>query len=436
MKGIVQSISNIPYNEKAFTWIKLISIIGGTQLIVQIVGFASGIIVIRLLPAHEYGLYTLANTMLGTMLVLADGGISSGVLSQGGKVWKNKKELGIVLATGLELRKKFAMVSLLIAVPILFYLLRLNNASWLMSVLIVVSLIPAFFTSLSGTILQVAPRLSQDIAPLQKNNIISNVMRLSLTMITLFAFPWAFVAVLGTGLAQLWTNKNLKKISSGYADWKQSPDPVIRKEILTFVKRILPGSVYYCLSRQITIWLISIFGVASTIAQAGALSRIAMTLSIIGAIVNAFVLPRYARLPNEKNKLFYNFFQIQLALFFLGGVILSVVYLFPSQILWILGKDYSYLKNEFLLIMAGSCLGLLSGASFGICSSRGWAINPLISIPLSIAAIVSGILLIDISTLMGILKFNLFIYLVEVIMYFVYCLQKIWKITPYTGSNI
>ena len=58
-------------------WSKLISITASAQLIVQAVGFLSGILIIRLLPVQEYAYYTLANTMLGTMTILADGGISS-----------------------------------------------------------------------------------------------------------------------------------------------------------------------------------------------------------------------------------------------------------------------------------------------------------------------------------------------------------------------
>jgi len=430
MKDVVHKKGNIANKEQAITWIKLISITGGAQLIVQFVGLISGIIVIRMLPTHEYGLYTLANTMLGTMLVLADGGISSGVMSQGGKVWQDREKLGVVLATGMDLRMKFAIGSLLIAIPFLLYLLIHHDASWLMSFLIIVSLIPSFFTSLSGALLQVAPKLNQDIGPLQKNNIVSNTLRLVLIMITLFAFPWAFIAIFVAGIAQLWANSNLKKISFGYANWKQTPDVAIRKEILYFVKRILPGSIYYCLSGQITIWLISFFGNTAAVAQVGALGRLGMMLGIFTAILSTLVIPRFSRLADEKIKLFKTFFLIQLGLVTLGIFIIGIVYLFPAQILWILGKDYSNLKTELILSIAGSCLGLVAGSAFGLSTSRGWAINPLISIPLTLLAIITGISIIDISTLIGVLKFNLFVYVVEIIMYYLYCAIKISKVKP------
>ena len=365
--------------------------------------------------------------MVGTMVVLADGGITSGVMSQGGKVWRDKEKLGVVLVTGLDLRKKFAVGSLLVAVPFLVYLLRHHDASWLMAIVIVISLIPTFFTALSGSLLQLAPQLHQNINSLQQISVTSNTLRLILISVTLLAFPWAFVAIIAAGIPQMWANKSLRNVSNIYADWKQVPDPAVRKEILSFVKRILPGSIYYCLSGQITIWLISIFGNTAAVAQIGALGRLAMMLSVFSSLISILILPRFARLPNDRIKLLKTFYLVQLVLLSIGSLVISLVYLFPAEILWILGKDYSNLNAELLLSVTGSCLGLLAGSSFGLAASRGWAIHPLISIPITIAAIISGIFFLDISTLSGILKFNLFVLLVEIAIYYSYCTIKILK---------
>ncbi|MEO6228731.1 MAG: polysaccharide biosynthesis protein [Ferruginibacter sp.] len=427
MRGLVQNISSTSKVEKTVTWLKLISITGGGQIIVQVVALLSGILVIRLLPTQEYGLYTLANTMLGTMVILADGGISSGVMSEGGKVWKNKEQLGVVLATGLDLRKKFAIGSLLVAIPVLLYLLRHHGASWIVAILLLLCLIPAFFTALSGTILQIAPKLNQDILPLQKNGVISNVIRFILILF-LFIFPWAFVAILAAGIAQIWTNVNLRKISARFADANQKPDLKIRNEILKLVKRVLPGSIFYCLTGQITIWLVSIFGNTSSVAQVGALGRLGMTLTVFSAIFSTLVLPRFARLPDDKNILIKKLLLIQIALFGLGIVIVSVTYLFPGEILWILGKGYNNLQKELVLSMAGNCLGLVAGASFGIATIRGWAINPLIQIPVICLAIIGGVFLIDISSLMGVLKFNLFVFVIEILLAYANISVKISRI--------
>lgn len=428
MKTLANRTINNPSYAKALEWGKLVTIVGGAQALVQALGLIGGILVIRLLPTREYALYTLANTMLGTMTVLADGGIATGVLAQGGKVWQDRDKLGIVLATGLDLRRKFAFGSLLVASPALFYLLRHHGASWTMSLLVIASLIPAFVTALSGSLLQIAPKLRQDIAPLQKNQVITNVSRLALLALTLFSFPWAFVAILAAGLPQIWANSNLRKISSSYVNLNLAPDPIVRHKILAFVKRIMPGSIYYCLSGQITIWLISIFGSTTTVAQLGALSRLAMILGLFSTLFTMLILPRFARLPKNYHLLLSRYLQIVASLFMISIFIIGIVWQFPSQILWILGKGYFNLKTEVLLNTINSCLGLIAGSFFAICTSRGWIIHPITSISITIGAIIGGLMLFNIGSLRGILSMNIFVASVEVLMYFIYNIIKIKQI--------
>ena len=427
MKVLVQRMYASPNYTRVLEWGKLLSITGGAQLSIQAISLVSGILVIRLLPTQEYALYTLANMMLGTMVVLADGGITAGVLSQGGKVWQDREQLGTVLATGLELRKMFAVGSLLIAVPILFYLLLHHGASWLMSALLVLALIPTFITALSNSLLEIAPKLRQDIFPLQRNELVANSGRLVLLVVSLFAFPWAYVAVFASSLPQLWANRALRKISATYADWYQLPNLAIRQEILKFVKRVLPGSIYYCLSSQITIWLISVFGSTAAIAQIGALGRLAVILNVFSTVFTTLLVPRFARLPNQAKLLLSRYLQLLVGLAVLSTCIIGLVWLFPSEVLWILGRSYANLKFEVVLNIINACLGLIAGASFAICTSRGWIIHPLVSIPVTIGAIIGGILLLDISTLRGILTLNIFVMSVEIFMYVVHTLLYIKK---------
>jgi O-antigen/teichoic acid export membrane protein len=422
MKILVQRLVASPHYTRTLEWGKLLTIAGGIQALVQGIGLLSGILVIRLLPTKEYALYTLANTMLGTMLVLADGGISSGVMAQGGKVWQDREKLGVVLATGLDLRKKFAVGSLLLATPILVYLLHYHGASWLMSLLLTASLIPAFVTTLSGVLLEIVPKLQQDIIPLQRIQLENNVCRLTLLLTSLFLFPWSSIAILAAGIPQFWANIRLRKIVDKYADKHEQPNLVIRKELLTFVKRILPGSIYYALSGQITIWLMSIFGSTIAVAQIGALNRLAILLSFFSLLFSTIISPRFARLPEKSSLLLSRYLQIQIGFVLLSGFIIIITYLFPSNILWILGQKYANLTSALMLTVINSCLGLVIGASFIICTSRGWAINPLASIPITIGAIIIGIVIFDLNTLIGILKLNIFT------MYFSYSLFKIMNV--------
>lgn len=428
MKEAVQRIYKNPVYLKIFHWGKLLAITGGAQTIVQGVGLICGLLVIRLLPTQEYAWYTLANTMLGTMSVLADGGISTGVMALGGKVWQDKEKLGSVLVTGLDLRKKFAIVSLIIALPILVYLLLHHNANWLTTILITASLIPAFFAALSDSILEIIPKLKQDIISLQKNQITVSIGRLLLSTITLFIFPFTFVAIISAGIPRMYGNIKLSKLADKFANKQQLPNKEIRYNLLVIVKRILPGSVYYCLTGQITIWLISIFGETSSIAQVGALGRLVIMLSLFSILFHTLVVPRFSRLANDSKLLLNKFIMIHIALLIMCSLIIVTAFLYSTQILWLLGKDYSGLNWELVLSIIGGCISIISGISFTLCTSRGYIINPFLIIPINIITLCCAIYFLNISTLKGVLILNIIVAAVQGIIYILYGIFKILRV--------
>lgn len=428
MKNILIKLKQHPKYDSVISWGKLLSITGSTQIIIQALGFASGILIIRLLSVQEYAFYTLCNTMLGMMAVLADGGIVPGVMAQGGKVWQNKKKMGVVLATGLDLRRKFAIASLFVSVPILFYLLLHNGASWITALLITAALLPAFYATLSDSLLEIIPKLNQTILPLQRNQIEVAIARLLLSGVTMFIFPWAFVAVLAAGLPRTWGNVGLRKIVYTMAEKDQELDIEARKEILSLVKLILPTSIYYCFSGQITIWLVSVFGNTSSLAQLGALSRVSVMLSIFNVIIATLIIPRFAKLRLNKYLLFNRFLQIMGLLLVLTSVIVLAVYLFPSPILWLLGDAYKDLQFELLLSIISSCIGLLVGVVFNLYSSRGWAMSPVLSISINLVSIIVFAKLLDLNSLKGILFLNIALGLVSLLQTVLFCTYNIFLV--------
>jgi O-antigen/teichoic acid export membrane protein len=417
-----------PQYNRILDWGKLISITGSAQLIVQVVGFACGILIVRLLPVQEYAFYTLANTMLGTMTVLSDGGISTGVMSQGGKVWQDKNKLGVVLATGLALRLKFAIWSLLVSVPILLYLLIHNNASWLTALLITASLIPAFYAALSDSLLEIVPKLHQSILPLQTNQVAVGTGRLLLTALTMFIFPWAFIAVLAAGIPRICGNVQLRKIVYGLTDKKVKTDKVVLAEVLYIVKRRMPESIYYCLSGQINIWLISIFGTTAALASLGALGRFSMITSLFLVVFSTLIVPRFARFANDRRRLRNKTLFVIAVLVVVCIFIISIAFIFSTQFLWILGESYDGLNREFILIISAGCISMFQGVFFSINSAKGWVISPVLYILISIGTTTLALFLFDISTLEGVIIFNIFISMMQTIVLISYFFFKISKL--------
>ena len=403
----MQRFSNSLFT-KAYEWGKLISITGGAQVTVQAIGLLSGLLIIRTLSTQEYAVYTIANTLLGTLVMLANNGISVGVMFQAGKVWNDKKSLGEILVTAFTLRKKIAYLGLIIAIPLLGFLLLYNGSTWLMSLVIIAAIIPSFIAELSRDLLIIPSKLHQDVIPIQKNQIAVNLGRFMLTL-SIFIFPLSFMALLATGISQLIGNISLRKISTKYVIWKSKESIDVRKKLISTIKRVIPENLYYSFSGQITIWLLTIFGTTTSLASIGALSRISMILTLIGLVSGILIIPRFARFSNSGSLLLRRYIQVQILLLILLGLIIGIVYNFSDSILWILGENYQGLNYELLLTIIGGCLNILAGVVCDLYSSRGYIMHPAYTITISILLIIIGILINDVSSLKGVLMMNIFV---------------------------
>lgn len=433
---VLRKLVRNPGYAKAVEWGRLLTVTGGTQVVVQAIGLLCGLLVVRLLPTQEYAFYTIANTMLGTMTIMADSGIGRGVMAIGGQVWQDKKQLGDVVATGFAMRQRFALVSLLVATPILIYLLIHQKASWLTSVLIILSVIPAFVSALSDTLLEVTPKLHQAIYPLQKNQLQVSLLRLVLTSLGVFIFPFAAAAILCSGIPRAYGNLKLKAIAARFTEGGRH-NKTVQVEITKTVKRVMPGAVFYCFTGQITIWIISLSGNATAVAEVGALGRITAVFALFTMIFNTLVIPRYARLKSFRELLVTSYFQVLIGTVAIFSLVCGIVFFFSHQFLMLIGRNYYGLDNELFLYVLTTCVGLLSSIHVSLLASRGWIIRPAINIPFELLVLVSGIFIFNMSSLTGVIHYNLYLYnayLVQYIIYFIYCIRTKTQVSPGRSS--
>jgi hypothetical protein len=363
--------------------------------------------------------------MLGAMAILADGGISSGIMAEGGKVWQSPKKLGSVIHTGIRLRSKFAIGSLLVVTPVLFYLLRHHGASWLVSILIFLALIPTFFASLSGKILEIVPKLHQDVHHLQRIQIGSNSGRLGLLVLTLFVFPVAYVAILATGLAQIWLNSQLRRRARKFITPTRTVDVVAQQRVLQLVKRLLPGAIYFAFSGQLMIWLISFFGQTENVAQVGALGRITATLVVFQVIIATLVVPYFSKNQQHKTRILRAFFCLQIGCLVFTGLLSGIVFLVPGFILSILGEAYQDLEYELLLMSISACLGLISGAVHQVGAAMSIVPPPWWLIPYMMVVQIGLIFVYDFSIVSEVIWYTITTYVASLLFQYSYFLWKV-----------
>ena len=395
-----------PVMRRAFYHARIIGNLAIVQAVIQVLSFLSGILIIRSLTQQEYAYFTIANTMQGTLNLLADIGISAGVISIGGRVWQERHRFGELINTALQLRKRLALIAAAVVIPVLYFLLARNGAGLLYRSLLVMLVVAGLVPQLSIGVLSAVPRLRSDIGRIQLIDFTAAALRL----IGILAFIWLLSAATAIAVAMVTFVIQflmLRHYAAGIVDLHASADVEDRQVIVGFIRKLAPNAVFYCFQGQITVFLISIFANrVSSVAEVGALGRLAMIFAVLSNLLTNVFIPAFARCQRTgKLRLIYAGVIGGVTAFGAGVICLAV--LFPTQFLFILGNSYTHLQGELLLMVAGAVLNAIAGAMWGLNSAKGWISGSWMYIPATLITQVALIPFVDFSSVAGVLLFNL-----------------------------
>jgi O-antigen/teichoic acid export membrane protein len=399
--------TSTPLIRRALHRARIVGNFAFVQAVVQVVGFFSGILLIRHLDQREYAYFTIANTMQGTLNVLADIGISIGIVSIGGRIWQDRYRFGQLVNTALGLRRKLGALSIVIVTPILYFMLVKNGASVSYSVILIAAVLAGLAVQLSIGVLSVVPRLRSDIGKIQTIDMAGAAGRFLALAALMYLFLNGAVALAigsATLLLQYWM---LRKYVAGVIDLKAPENAEDREAMRGFIRSQAANAVFFCLQGQITVFLITIFGrEVSSIAEVGALGRLAMIFAVLSNLLANVFAPAFARCQSLR-KLGWQYAAI------VGGVagfsllVIAAAAFFPSQFLFVLGSKYAHLERELLLMVAGAVITAMAGTLWSLNAAKAWIAGSWLYIPLTLATQLALIPYTDFSSVTGVLTFNL-----------------------------
>ena len=398
---MISATLSMSMRQRLFVLSKFISV----QLIVQAIGLVSGILLVRSLSQSQYAYYTIVNTMQGTMNLLADSGISIGLISIGGKVWQDPYRFGQLINTAMRLRRALVGVIIVIIVPILIWVLTKQGASWPYAILLTLGVLTALGSQMTTGVLEVVPRLHSQVSRLQNLGLINSVFRLVALIIAYCTLLNAAIAVFIGSFSLMINNLFLRRWAAEMIDIQAPAHQEDRRDILRIMRLQAPNSVFYCFQGQITIWLISIFGKAQNVAEVGALGRLAMILAIVGTVMANIVAPGFAKV-HSRERLLQRYLQVIASFGMLAVIVILITVTFPKQMLWLLGKNYNNLNSELVIVMLGSLFNGFLGVVWALNSAKGWIKYAWLYIPLTILAQALLLLTVDVSSTKGIITFS------------------------------
>lgn len=394
-------------SERLTRWSKLLARFLSLEVFVQALGFASGILLVRLLDKTEYAFLTIASTMQGTMNMLCDNGVGNGISGIGGGVWQDRFRFGQLINTAMRMRRKLAIATTLVVTPILFALLlqkdcTVSHASMITAVV----LLGLYFQITVGVLVHV-PLLHLQWKRLQNMNIWSAALRLALLAAAYLTVLDAVTAVLATTVSTAAVHFYLHRWMPEMIDPAAPDNPEDRKRIMTLIKTQAPNAIFFCFQSQLTLWLISYFGATDSLADFGALGRLTAIFSVLGSVMGNLVVPHFVRC-RDATQLWRRYWQIIGSYFGFGSLLIAGAVLLPKQMLWLLGKQYAGLESMLLLLVISSVLWAIQTMMWVMNGSRAWMMPPRVSIPANILAQILLVLVLDVTTVRGILLLGIF----------------------------
>jgi hypothetical protein len=180
-----------------------------------------------------------------------------------------------------------------------------------------------------------------------------------------------------------------------------------RAAMQRFIRHLAANAIFFCFQGQITVFLISFFGRdISSVAEVGALGRLAMVFTVLTNLLTNVFGPAFARCHDLK-RLRWQYAAIVGGVTAFSVVLITGALLFPGAFLFVLGGKYAHLERELVLMVSGAVIGALTGTFWTLNASKAWVAGSWLYIPLTLTAQVALIPITDFSSVRSVLLFNL-----------------------------
>jgi O-antigen/teichoic acid export membrane protein len=372
------------------------------QIAAQIATAVTGLFLVRWLSISGYAEFGFSLTFQSTLGLIVDLGVTAAIIALVGDQYSNRAVLGQYMHAGLALRTRLLAAASLIGAIAFVYLA--SRQGWppakqaSVFAIVLFGLVAQFWSSLYGVPLILNQKLGtyygvQVGAAALRLSCIAGLHRLQLLD--------SFTALLSGGLASLAIALVFKRLASVYWTSGLDVDAGAMRDVLRYIAPLAPGMIFMSIQNQLTVIIVSYFGVVRAIAEVAALSRLGQVFTLLNAF-NAVILgPRFARLDKGRIKRFY----VRTALAASGVAVLAgcIPFLWPESLLWLLGPKYANLTESLRLVTSAGCLGYISSVLWSIHSARQWIYwwSTWLFIALITAVQALGIVFLDVNTTIG-----------------------------------
>lgn len=358
-----------------------------------------GLFLVRKLSVEAYAQFGLAYGFQITMGTLMDLGFTSTIIPLVGERRDNPQLVGRYVRAAKHLRDRMFWILAPFAAIAFMSIMRRHHWGWGVQLILVLSVLVTLYSS---------GRVSYFSAPL----VLFGKLREFYILQTLTAFGRlvAYVVCNFAGALNAWIAAALNALNVTIngpllerkalqcMEWPEHDDPSTNREVLRYILPATPAIIVAAFQTQISLFLISIFGRTTNIAEVAALGKLGQLFTVFMTFNVMVIEPYTARLIRERLLSTY--------LGFIGVTTLLCVpvvlfaFAIPAPFLWLLGGNYKGLGNAVGWVVLAACMNHVSGLMWIMNRSRKWLFwsGSILEILLLIAVQATFIVLIGVHT--------------------------------------
>jgi O-antigen/teichoic acid export membrane protein len=393
--------------------LRQIALVGSVETFGVAIGGIAGLLIVNVLPKDQYAAYTFLIACMTLMLGISDLGLAHCTMPIVGQ--RANEQPWVVGVCHQVFRKRWVLLGLGLAVigPYWFYSSQQHGwsgAAYLAGSLLMLAVVLLTLREhYCSTVLLI---LSQ-INTLNRIAFYSHSVRITFVgaVLLLPITSWSMVGIVAATAAASFVSVmfyrkafRTQQIADAHLDAGDSKK--VDAEILRIAKPLVLPGVFYQVQGVITVFLVSLFGTASMLAEVGAFGRLAMVLMVVDRVTNVLLFPAIARAPMGP-RLGKIVAQAHLAYFAMGSAVLLTSFLFPQYWILLLGKQYESMTPLVWMVFLASIVMNASGFAFRTLSVRGATAGQTYSIAVTLITQVLYLWLVGVSDLRSVLWFGI-----------------------------
>jgi O-antigen/teichoic acid export membrane protein len=388
-------------------WFHMLTAFVSLEIAAQACAAFASFLVVRNLDKEHFAWYSLAFNLQSTLANFTLLGIGTGMISMSGQWIGDREKMGALAASAFKYRSLLLTIVGPVVLPIFGYLLLKNGCPVWHTVALVALAICLLFVELNRQIFSAPIRIVGRYNFLQRAGLVESVSRVAaLGLLILLGWLSAattlLVSVLVAGsVVRFFVRKGAQEFIAPHS----APDREIERRLTKLNLNVMPSTITFVFQAQIGLAMISFFGKTASVADLGALTRIALLLMVPQAIVTKIIEPKLAR-AKEGADLWGKFGASVILVAMMAGCGFALMFLFRHQFLWLLGKEYWYLEKELVFYSGVVCTATLTSMSVMLLYARGWADYMWISPIAEVFCQVCAMPFLNLATPMGVLSLD------------------------------